>query len=282
MKSPYRTDENTLISLSGGRTSGLMMYKVLEEYGGKLPDHVKVCFANTGKEMPQTLDFLQKMDTEWGLRLNWLEYAGTDVKPTKENKSKGLFNVVDYDTASRKGEPFEILLETYGGMPNARARYCSGQLKIRTMHRYLKSIGWDNHYTAFIGIRADEKRRAVKIHGRYNEGQDCFCPLYVDGIIVQDVSEFWKSHTFDLELPNNNGVTDWGNCDLCFLKGQGKRLSIIRERPDLADWWIRMEEKKGDRFDRMGLEYKQAKIIATDQMSMFDTDDETIPCFCGD
>ena len=287
-RNPYRTDENTLISLSGGRTSGLMMYKVLEEYDFKLPDYFKVCFANTGKEMPQTLDFLHKMSQEWGFDLVWLEYAGRDAIPADpENpearaKYNSYFNVVDYKTASRDGKPFEKLLECVGQMPNSVARFCSGQLKIRTMRRYLQSIGWDSPYIDFIGIRADEQRRAVKLHGKFSEGRDAFCPLYVDGVTVQDVSDFWKSHHFDLELPNNNGVNDWGNCDLCFLKGQGKRLSIIRERPDLADWWIRMEEMKGDQFDRMGYSYEQARVIATDQMSMFNTDDETIPCFCGD
>ena len=57
---PYLIDEPAVISFSGGRTSAYMLYKVLEAHGGRLPDHVVVAFSNTGKEMPQTLDFVDR------------------------------------------------------------------------------------------------------------------------------------------------------------------------------------------------------------------------------
>ena len=282
MSNPYRSTEPTLISFSGGRTSGYMLWKVLNAYDGELPDNFKVCFANTGKEMPETLNFVRDCQEQWNVDITWLEYSGRTPKPDDPAKYNYETSVESYATASRNGEPFRQLLIDVNGMPGAMARYCSGQLKIRTMTRYLKSIGWEKGWNCFIGIRADEPRRAAKLHNKISEGQDCFCPLYQDKVTKEDVGEFWAKNDFDLELPNNNGVTDWGNCDLCFLKGQGKRLSIIRERPDLADWWISMEEMKGMRFDSRGHSYEQARVIATDQMSMFDTDDETIPCFCGD
>ena len=53
-----------------------------------------------------------------------------------------------------------------------------------------------------------------------------------------------------MNLPNDNGVTPFGNCDLCFLKSSKKRLSIIRERPDLARWWIEKEAQA--RYSRDG------------------------------
>ena len=280
-KSVYRTNENTLISLSGGRTSGLLLHKTLQEYGGKLPDHVKVTFANTGKELPQTLDFVRDMETKWGVDVVWLEYGGrTPIKDS--NKFKYSVNVVNYETASRNGEPFRQLLDDVSGLPNQRFRYCSGQLKIRTMVRHLKSIGWEKGWICFIGIRADEPRRAAKLHNKISEGQDCFCPLYLDKITKEDVGKFWANNDFDLDLPNNNGTTDWGNCDLCFLKGKNKRLSIAKQRPDLIQWWIDAETGKNDQFDRNGWTYAQMQVIASTQTSMFDYGDESISCFCGD
>ena len=62
---PYLIDEPAVISFSGGRTSAYMLYKVLEAHGGRLPDHVVVAFSNTGKEMPQTLDFVDRCSKEW-------------------------------------------------------------------------------------------------------------------------------------------------------------------------------------------------------------------------
>lgn len=53
--------------------------------------------------------------------------------------------------------------------------------------------------------------------------------------------EFCCNNSFDLELPNNNGVTMHGNCDLCFLKGGAQIQSLIAEKPSRAIWWAEME-----------------------------------------
>ena len=45
------------IAFSGGRTSAYMLHHILEANGG-LPERVEVTFQNTGREMPQTLDFV--------------------------------------------------------------------------------------------------------------------------------------------------------------------------------------------------------------------------------
>ena len=70
-----------------------------------------------------------------------------------------------------------------------------------------------------IGIRGDEQRRAAKMHNTVDYGNDRYLPLWVDGKTKEDVYEFWTNQNFDLNLPNNNGTTDWGNCDLCSSRG---------------------------------------------------------------
>lgn len=58
---------------------------------------MKVVFCNTGKERPETLDFVERCSQRWGVPVTWLEYRHTKgVGPT--------FAVVDYGTASRDGE----------------------------------------------------------------------------------------------------------------------------------------------------------------------------------
>lgn len=55
---PYRLpDGNVQIAFSGGRTSAYMLHKLLDANGG-LPDRAVVTFQNTGREMPETLDFV--------------------------------------------------------------------------------------------------------------------------------------------------------------------------------------------------------------------------------
>jgi len=70
---PYLITEPAVISFSGGRSSAYMLYRILEAHDFKLPDFVEVVFANTGKEMPQTLDFVQAVAEKWGGGITWLE-----------------------------------------------------------------------------------------------------------------------------------------------------------------------------------------------------------------
>jgi len=290
MINPYLIDEPTLISVSGGRTSGLLLWKVLEANNG-FPENSKACFSNTGLELPQTLDFIQDMSDRWGVPITWLEYTGREVKPETIDSKRPLYNYfykeVDRDTASLNGAPFTQLIKDMGCLPNPMSRSCSGQLKVRTIIRYLEQgLGWERPHQAFIGIRADEPSRARKLHGRYNGGQDTMCPMWVDGITKEMVGDFWRNDSnFDLGLPNDNGVTPLGNCLLCHLKGQGHRQSIIKEMGEASniDWWIKHEKEYNDQFDRQAPSYEAMKVIATTQGSLFDADaGTTIPCFCGD
>jgi 3'-phosphoadenosine 5'-phosphosulfate sulfotransferase (PAPS reductase)/FAD synthetase len=209
----YEITEPTCISFSGGRTSAFMLYQVLQAHQMSLPKEAKVIFCNTGKEENATLEFINECSVRWNVEITWLEFA-------IENEESS-FKVVNYQTASRDGQPFESVIKRYEpSLPNGRSRYCSSQMKTRTMQRYLRSIGWDE-WDTFIGIRADEPRRVVKFRANPNpEGkhETVHLPLAQDGISSKDVSKFWKQQDFDLGLPNINGKTMHGNCDLCMLK----------------------------------------------------------------
>jgi len=288
-KNPYYIDEPAVISFSGGRTSAYMLWRVIQAHGGVLPDHVVVTFANTGKELPETLDFVNACAVNWGVPIVWLERVITRNPEGMKPKYAYETAIVNYETASRKGEPFEALIKARRYAPNPVARFCTQDLKIKAIQQYLfEELNFPKPYLCLIGIRADEERRAVKLHNTVEGGQERYLPLYVDGITKEDIYAFWTSQNFDLNLPNNNGTTDWGNCDLCFLKGFSKKLSIIEARPDLADWWIEQEKSlskdvgKAAYFRADQPSYEQLKIIASDQGSLFGFDDESIPCFCGD
>jgi len=278
MSNPFEILEPTCISFSGGRTSAFMLYKVLETNSGKLPDDCVVCFANTGKEDEATLKFVHDCQTNWNVPIVWLEY-----KDAKESKDR--FKIVTFETASRDGEPFEAVIRKKSYLPNPVTRFCTIEMKIRTIANYLFSIGMcenrsQGEYMSWVGIRADEPRRAAKI-------QRDRTPLVTAGITKEMVGEFWKNQPFDLELPNINGVTYHGNCDLCFLKGSNQTMSLIQEKPERAIWWAKMEalalasKPDGARFRKDRPSYAEMMKFATDQSDFFGGD-ETIPCFCGD
>lgn len=107
-------------------------------------------------------------------------------------------------------------------------------------------------------------------------------PLASAGIGAQDVAHFWRAQPFDLKLPNNNGKTMHGNCDLCFLKPAAQLVSLISEQPSRALWWAEQERAGGATFRNDRPNYAQMTKFAADQRDMFDADEEGAACFCGD
>lgn len=282
---PFRIDGPTALSFSGGRTSGYLLWLVLQANGGSLPDDCAVTFANTGREDEATLRFVRECGERWRVPIRWVEWRDDDAG----------FALVDFDTASRNGEPFEALIRKRQYLPNPVTRFCTSELKIRAMHRLLRSLGFMDHpdgWDCFIGIRADEPRRVAKIRarGRSSEtARETMCmPLADAGIGAGDVGKFWSGQPFDLELPNVGGRTLHGNCDLCFLKPMAQRLSLIAERPERAVWWARMESSgigdgRGARFRKDEPGYAALAAFSAAQRDVFTDDDaEPLACFCGD
>lgn len=72
MIAPYQIEGPALISFSGGRTSAYLLKHILDACGGALPANVIACFANTGKEMPETLDFVGDCRDVAAIRLSRL------------------------------------------------------------------------------------------------------------------------------------------------------------------------------------------------------------------
>jgi hypothetical protein len=112
-------------------------------------------------------------------------------------------------------------------------------------------------------------------------------PLADAFVTAEDVGAFWRGQPFDLGLPNINGKTMHGNCDLCFLKPAHQVFSLIAEKPERAVWWAKQEAEaraSGDgrffRNDRPS--YAQMAKYASEQVDMFDREEEAIACFCGD
>lgn len=283
MTDPFKIDSPTCISFSGGRTSAYMLWRVLQSNGGKLPTEAVVCFANTGKEMEETLEFVRDCSVNWNVPIIWLEYQSA-------TETADRWRLVDFDTASRNGEPFEALIRFRNYLPNPVARFCTVELKVRAIHRYLKTIGW-TEWDSMLGIRADEPRRLAKIGNQdYGKHEEKCAPLGQAGITKEDVGAFWRKQSFDLGLPNNNGVTMHGNCDLCFLKGGAQVLSLITEKPERAFWWANMEalalalasKPSGAVFRSDRPSYASMLQFSTEQVDMFDKNEEAISCFCGD
>jgi hypothetical protein len=234
--------DKIMISFSGGRTSAFMCKLILEHPTYKDYDKLFI-FANTGKEREETLFFVNQVDKAFNLNLVWVEADIPTIKGEGTN-----YRIVNFESASRNGEPFEALIQKFG-LPSKYFRHCTRDLKEIPIHKYTKSIFGKDYLTA-IGIRADEQHRL---------GSDPkkIYPLAEIGIDEKIVRRFWERQTFDLKLKDYEG-----NCDLCFLKSNRKKLTLISENPNIVDWWNEMELKYGNE--------KQSKFAADRGTTMLD------------
>ena len=215
-----------IVMTSGGRTSMFLAKYIKENPKYK---NVLFVFLNTGKEREETLEFIDTCDNKWNLGIIWLE-----AKIIKEKGIGTTYKVVDFNTASRNGEPFESMLEKYP-LPNNMASNCTRELKQRPIESYIRDNFSDYDVFRIIGIRADEEYRKSNTAIKDNIIYPLCDDLRVDQKFIR---KWWDMQSFDLELKDYEG-----NCDLCFKKSLKKRLTIIKENPSVADWWEKMENK---------------------------------------
>lgn len=291
--SPYQISGPAQIGVSGGRTSGLMLRKIIDAHGGTLPADVHPLFENTGKEDTRTLDFLHEVEERWSVPLVWLEWCREYGQP----EDAPWFRVVDYQSASRKGEPFDMMLDYYARyrrevkglppiLPNFSNNMCTAYLKIKVAEKYMRSLGYD-HWDSIAGVRYDEPRRYHRMmaaNEKNSSRAEYFTPLYLDGITKEHVAAFWAEQPFDLGIDS-----DLGNCDLCWKKSEDKLYRAIIEDPSRVLWWSGTEERFGQVFrqDRPRYEHMgwYAERMASQEAFDFGTEGfttEDIDCFCGD
>ena len=209
-----------VIQFSGGRTSAFMAKFLFEHF----PDREKhVLFQNTGKEREETLRFVNECDRRWDLRVVWLEAV------VHHGERKGTTHkVVDYESVSRNGEPFEQVIQKYG-LPNLSYPHCTRELKQNAANCYIKTLNLTDYEIA-LGIRADEQHRINRTTAQANNWTYPLTDIFP--VTKRMVRLFWEKQDFDL------GLEDYeGNCDLCFKKSISKLAVITRERPEAIDWW---------------------------------------------
>ena len=221
--------EKLLVSFSGGETSAYMLWWILKNWRSKYD--IKVVFANTGEENEATLIFVKKCSELFNIEIIWVEAV-----VNHENKKGTTHKIVNFETASRKGEPFEDMIAKYG-IPNQSYPHCNRELKLNPLKSYLKSIGWKKYFSA-IGIRVDEFDR---ISSKKEENRLLY-PLITDKpMSKQKINQWWSIQPFRLELKGYQG-----NCKSCWKKSDAKLYTIINEDKSKFDFFSEMELKYSD------------------------------------
>jgi len=217
-----------LVSFSGGETSGYMGWWIKENWSA-VYDEIRFCFANTGEENEQTLEFVRRCDEHFGFSTVWIE----GVQRHNQRVGPG-FRIVDFASASRHGEPFEDAIRKYG-IPNQKFKDCTRHLKQKPIEAWASSIGWAiGTYDLAIGIRADEFDR---VSARAKERRLVYPLVRPNPMTKPKINQWWSLQPFRLELKGYQG-----NCKWCWKKSFRKHMTIIAETPEVYDFPRRMEQ----------------------------------------
>ncbi len=185
--------------------------------------------ANTSKERAESLHFMNECDKHFKLNLVWLEAEfhekGTGVTP----------KIVTYENLKRNGEIFEQGIKKLG-IPSKVNKWCNRDMKLEILTKYAKSIFGKNNYSVAVGLRIDEIDRIRKDYKTNN----VFYPLMDRKISQKERNKFWKDQPIKISIEAYKG-----NCDLCFAKSNRKLITIIKEEPNLIDWWDKMIKDYG-------------------------------------
>lgn len=260
---PFFIAGPAVVSFSGGPTSGYMLWHILQAHGGTLPDDVLVIFANTGEESEVTLEFVRDCGERWGVPIVWLEYRH-GYKPGATRRTRWA-EVVTFETASRKGEPFDMLLESKRIVPDRSRRSCTEQLKVLTIRRYLRSMGWDR-WQNVIGFRADESARIETKQANEAAAPGSFFstfPLAAAYVQEFEILSWWKRQNFGL---SRNPDGEGHNCGgMCFMMSSNQIGRMSRSDPERAARWAAREARWGTKTMRPDMSYAEIIEIARNQ-----------------
>lgn len=128
-----------VLGLSGGKDSAALAMYMRKNY----PDlDMHYYFTDTGKELPEVIDFVNRLEG----------YVGTIIDPYEE-----------VYTSNREKKNFDFHLKKHKNyLPSPQARWCTIQMKLVPYELWVNKKMKDEGYeevVSYVGIRADEPER---------------------------------------------------------------------------------------------------------------------------
>lgn len=200
-----------LLGLSGGKDSSALAIYMRD----RVPD-MEYFFADTGAELPETLEYIDLLE----------DYLGKPI--VKLNAERD----------------FDYYLEYHNNfLPSARQRWCTVNLKLIPFEKF---VGEDE-VISYIAIRADEPSRSGYISKKSNIRTRM--PFRDDGITLEDVDEILE--TSGIGKPKYYKWRSRSGCYFCFFQQQEEWAGLKKHHSDLfeaAKTYERADEKTGRLF----------------------------------
>jgi 3'-phosphoadenosine 5'-phosphosulfate sulfotransferase (PAPS reductase)/FAD synthetase len=191
-----------VLGISGGKDSA-----ALALYMRTRVPNMEYFFCDTGRELPETYEYLERLETVLARRIIRLN--------------------ADRD--------FDHWLWVFGGaLPSPQMRWCTKNLKIKPLE------GWigDDPTITYIGIRADEQREGY-ISKRPNISARF--PFREDGLVKEDILRILAEA--GVGLPSYYSWRTRSGCFFCFFQRKHEWVRLAEEHPDLFRRSVEYEEK---------------------------------------
>lgn len=184
-----------LLGLSGGKDSSALAIYLRD----KVPE-MEYFFADTGAELPETLEFIDLLQ----------DYLGKPIKRLNAGRS------------------FEHYLKLNGNfLPTAKSRWCTSELKIRPFEEY---VGSDESIT-YVAIRADESHRQGYLSTKPNISARY--PFIEDGKNKEDIQEILNSS--GIGMPKYYEWRSRSGCYFCFFQRKIEWINLSERYPLLFE-----------------------------------------------
>lgn len=203
-----------VLGISGGKDSSALAVYLRD----RVPQ-MEYFFCDTGSELPETYDFLLRLEAALG-------------KPiTRLNADRN----------------FDHWLQVYqGALPSPQMRWCTKNLKIKPLEAWLG----DDQAVSYVAIRADENRLGY-ISTKPNI--TTVFPFREDGIDKDGVMRIL--HESGVGLPDYYEWRTRSGCYFCFFQRKHEWIGLADRHPDLFEKAVAYEDKV--RYEQTAMQGRQ-------------------------
>jgi 3'-phosphoadenosine 5'-phosphosulfate sulfotransferase (PAPS reductase)/FAD synthetase len=191
-----------VMGISGGKDSSALAIYMRD----KIPE-MEYFFCDTGAELPETYEYLQRLEAVLG-------------KPiARLNSDRG----------------FDHWLWVYqGALPSPQMRWCTKVLKIKPLEEWIGAV----ETYSYVAIRADEHREGYVSH---KPNIHAVFPFKEDGITKDDVMKILEDG--GIGLPEYYEWRTRSGCSFCFFQRKSEWVGLSERHPDLFAEAVAYEDK---------------------------------------
>ena len=192
-----------ICGISGGKDSSALAIYMRD----RVPD-MEYFFCDTGAELPETYEYLDKLEASLG-------------KPiARLNASKG----------------FDHWFEVYRGtLPSPSMRWCTKKMKIEPIEDWIGS----DQAVSYVAIRSDESGRKGYVSTKPNI--NAVFPFVEDGVDKDGVMAILEKA--GLGLPSYYEWRTRSGCYFCFYQRKAEWVGLADRHPDLFERAVAIENK---------------------------------------